>query len=163
MARLLTWMHAAGSLLIILLMGVITADVAGRVFFNHPLPGVPELVKMTLVGLVWLQMGQVLKAGAHLRSTFLLDRLSPQGRDLADALIGLTGAAVFALIVWASWEGMWVAWEIGEFEGEHPLRVPTAPVRTLLVAGAGVTAIQFLMMAGLALRRAIGPAAPAGE
>jgi hypothetical protein len=35
------------------------------------------------------------------------------------------------------------AWQIGEFEGEEPMRVPTAPIRTLVFVGAALTALQF--------------------
>lgn len=162
MSRLLAWMNAAGSFLILLLMGLITADVIGRVVFHHPLPGVPEIVKVTLVGMIWLQMGHVLKTGAHLRSTFFLSRLGPRSRELLEAVTCLTGAVVFALIACASWEEMWVSWEIGEFEGEYPLRVPTSPVRTLLVLGAGVTTLQFLIMAASALKQVFA-APPSGQ
>ena len=35
------------------------------------------------------------------------------------------------------------AWEIGEYEGEGALRVPTAPIRTILVLGAALTMILY--------------------
>ena len=50
---------------------------SGARFFNSPLVGVPEIVKISVVGLVWCQMAHTLKIDAHLRSTILLDRMPP--------------------------------------------------------------------------------------
>jgi TRAP-type mannitol/chloroaromatic compound transport system permease small subunit len=53
---------------------------------------------------------------------------------------------MFALIVYSGWDTMIESWRIGEFEGEEPVRVPTSPVRTLVLIGSALTAIQFLIM-----------------
>jgi len=47
---------------------------------------------------------------------------------------------------------MIVAWELGEFEGEEPVRVPTYPLRSIVLLGAALTALQFLLMAADAVR-----------
>jgi TRAP-type C4-dicarboxylate transport system permease small subunit len=107
---------------------------------------VPEIVKISVVGLVWCQMAHTLKIGAHLRSTILVDRMPPGVRRVIEIISCLMGAIMFALIVYSGWDTMIEAWRIGEFEGEEPVRVPTAPVRTLVLIGAALTAIQFLIM-----------------
>jgi TRAP-type C4-dicarboxylate transport system permease small subunit len=120
--------------------------VVGRAFFNSPLFGVPEIVKISVVGLVWCQMAHTLKIGAHLRSTILLDRMPPAARRAIEIVSCILGLITFALIVYSGWDTMIEAWRIGEFEGEDPVRVPTSPIRTLVLLGAGLTAIQFLVM-----------------
>jgi len=139
-------LNVIGSIWVFLMMLLITADVVGRAFFNNPLFGVPELVKVSLVGLIWCQMAHTLKIGAHLRSTILLDRMTPLARRLVEILACVMGAIIFALIVYSGWDSMIEGWRIGEFEGEEPVRVPTSPVRTLLLIGAALTAMQFLVM-----------------
>ena len=56
------------------------------------------------------------------------------------------GAFVFAMVIFSGWGNMIESWRIGEFEGELPVRVPTYPVRTLLLLGAALTSIQFLIL-----------------
>ena len=42
---------------------------------------------------------------------------------------------------------MITAWEIGEFEGEAPVRVPTYPIRSIVLIGAFLTSVQFFIHA----------------
>lgn len=148
--RLFHWTMAAlnmiGAVWVALIMVLITVDVTGRAFFDSPLFGVPEIVKISVVGLVWCMMAHTLKVGAHLRSTILLDRMSPRLRKAVEILSCVLGVAMFALIVYSGWNNMIDAWQIGEFEGEEPVRVPTYPIRSLVIIGAALTSLQFLVM-----------------
>jgi TRAP-type C4-dicarboxylate transport system permease small subunit len=121
--------------------------VGGRAFFNSPLVGVPEIVKVSVVGIVWCMMAHTLRIGAHLKSTILLDRMSPAVKRGVELFGCLLGVVMFALIVYSGWAQMIDSWRIGEFEGEMPVRVPTYPVRSLVILGAALTSIQFLVMA----------------
>jgi len=143
---LMATLNVIGAVWVLLIMLLISVDVCGRAFFNAPLFGVPEIVKISVVGLVWCQMAHTLKIGAHLRSTILVDRMPPAARRATEIVSCLMGAIMFALIVYSGWDTMTEAWRIGEFEGEEPVRVPTAPVRTLVLIGAALTSIQFLIM-----------------
>ncbi len=143
---LMASLNVIGAIWVFLIMLLITADVVGRAFFNSPLFGVPEIVKISVVGLVWAQMAHTLRIGAHLRSTILLDRMPPAAQRTVEIVACILGAAMFALIVYSGWDNMIESWRIGEFEGEEPVRVPTAPIRTLVLLGAALTAIQFLIM-----------------
>lgn len=141
-----------GAITIALMALLICADVVGRAFFGLPIFGVPEIVKISVVAIAWLQMAHTLRIGAHLRTTVLVDRMSGRARRIATIIATLLGMAMFALIVYAGWHNMVEAWRIGEFEGDHPVRVPTAPVHTIVLLGAALTAIQFAVL----LAEAIG-------
>lgn len=143
---LMASLNVIGAVWVLLIMLLITVDVIGRAFFNSPLFGVPEIVKISVVGLVWCQMAHTLKIGAHLRSTILVDRMPPAVRRAIEIISCLMGAITFALIVYSGWDNMVESWRIGEFEGEEPVRVPTSPIRTLVLIGAALTALQFLIM-----------------
>lgn len=134
-----------GSIWIAALMLLIAVDVVGRAFLSITVYGVPEIVKVSIVGLVWLQMAYTLQIGGHLQSRLILDRLPPRGRMAFELFGYFLGSIVFILIVYSSWNGMVNAWEIGAYEGEHPVRVPTAPIFTIVVIGAALTAIQFVI------------------
>lgn len=148
--KLLNWLMAllnmVGSVWIFLIMLLVTSDVVCRAFFNAPIFGVPEIVKVSVVGLLWCQMAHTLRIGAHLRSTILLDRMPALARRVIEIIACILGAIMFALIVYSGWDNLIESWRIGEFEGEAPVRVPTAPIRSLVMIGAALTAVQFLVM-----------------
>jgi TRAP-type mannitol/chloroaromatic compound transport system permease small subunit len=52
---------------------------------------------------------------------------------------------MFSFIAWLGWSEMATSFEIGAFEGEHPVRIPVWPLWAVLVAGAMLTAIQFVL------------------
>jgi TRAP-type C4-dicarboxylate transport system permease small subunit len=130
---------------------LISADIIGRALFNSPIIGVPEIVKVSVVAIVWLQIAHTLKIGGHLRSDVILSRLYPRGRCIMNLIAYTLGAIIFGLVVYSGWHTMIVAWQLGEFEGEVPARVPTYPLRSIVLLGAGLTSLQFLLMAAKVL------------
>ena len=143
---LMTILNTVGTAWIAVITVLICSDILGRVWFNSPVIGVPEIVKVSVVAIVWLQMSYTLKIGGHIRSDAILDRLPPRGRASVDLIASILGAFVFGLLVYAGWDNMIEAWRIGEFEGEHPARVPTYPVRSIVLLGAALTSFQFILL-----------------
>lgn len=142
-----SFMNAAATMWTFLLMFFMTADVFGRIFLNHPLTGAPELVKVSLVGVVYLHMPYTLWINRHIRSDLLSVRMGPKLKIAMDIIMHLLGTALFAAIFFASWDPMFEAWKIGEYEGEGALRVPTAPIRTILVLGTCLTMVLYAVRA----------------
>jgi TRAP-type C4-dicarboxylate transport system permease small subunit len=146
--HLVSAMNWAGAILLGLLMILIVADVGGRAFFNSPIAGTPELAKICLVSILYLGIAKTLKAGRHVRGTILADRL-PTGYAVSlDILANVCGFVLFTLLVYSSWHLTWSAWEIGEYEGEGSLRVPTYPLRTLVLFSSILMSIQFALNIG---------------
>ena len=150
---LLAGLNGIASLMVLVLVGLISADVIGRTAFTSPIPGVPEIVRFTIVAMVWLQMAYALRAGVHLRTTLVLARLGPRGQRFVLVLNSLVGIGLFSAIAWLGWGEMVKTWEIGAFEGEHPARIPIAPIWAILVGGAALTTIQFILDAIRILRQ----------
>jgi TRAP-type C4-dicarboxylate transport system permease small subunit len=146
-------LNAVGSVWVAAITLLICADILGRVLFRYPLAGVPEIVKVSIVAIVWLQIPHTLKTGGHLRSDIVLRYLSERSRAALDLFACVLGATIFGLLVYSGWDTMILAWEMGEFEGELPVRVPTYPLRSIVLLGAALTALQFLLMAAEAVRR----------
>lgn len=144
---LMALLNIIGAIWVVLIMLLVVVDVTGRAFFNAPLFGVPEIVKISVVGLVWCQMAHTLKINAHLRSTILVERLPPGARTAIEFISFVLGAITFALIVYSGWDNTLESWRIGEYEGEEPVRVPTYPIRSLVLLGAALTAVQFALLA----------------
>jgi len=155
MHGLMAVMNAAGTAWISVITVLICSDILGRILFNHPIIGVPEIVKVSVVALVWLQMAHTLKIGGHIRSDVILDRLPPRGKALVNVIAAALGTLVFGFLVYAGWPNMMEGWRIGEFEGELPVRVTTYPVRTILILGAGLTGCEFVLYGWRSLRLAL--------
>ena len=50
------------------LIFLINADIVGRALFNSPVKGVPELVALSIVGIVYLELATTLRANRFVRS-----------------------------------------------------------------------------------------------
>ena len=150
-------MNAIGTAWVGVITVLISCDIIGRVAFNSPIIGVPEIVKVSIVAIAWMQMAYTLKIGGHLRSEIILDRLPSKGRAIVNLMAYSMGAFIFAMVIFSGWGNMIESWRIGEFEGELPVRVPTYPVRTLLLLGAALTSIQFLILLKQTIQILLGP------
>ena len=146
--QIINVLNAAGTAWVAAMMFLICGDIFGRALFNSPIVGVPEIVKVSIVGLVWLQMAYTLKVGGHLRSNVILDRLPRKWQFSVEIIGSILGILVFGLAVYSSWDVMIEGWRIMEFEGELPVRVPTYPIRTIVFIGAFLTTVQFVVILG---------------
>ncbi len=146
--KVMAVLNAIGTAWVAGITVLICSDIIGRALFNSPIIGVPEIVKVSVVAIVWLQIAHTLKIGGHLRSDVILGRLYPKSRSIVNLIAYTLGAVIFGLVVYSGWNTMIMAWELGEFEGEVPVRVPTYPVRSIVLLGAGLTSLQFVLMAG---------------
>ena len=154
-------MNVAGSALILVVMALIVVDVLGRNLAGRPLSGVPELVALAIVAIVFLQVPQALRAGRLPRSEALLPRLARRRPRLArwlEDLYDAAGALVAAVIVHATWPLLEKAWTRGDFVGAvGDFTAPTWPVRLAILVGAATLGLQFL--ARIARRRSVAPGA----
>lgn len=74
----------------------------------------------------------------RLPSDVILGRLPRRGRAMVDLIAYTLGAVIFGLVVYSGWNAMITSRELGEFEGEEPVRVPTCPIRWNVLLGAGL-------------------------
>jgi len=126
-----------------MLVFFVTADVMGRFIFNLPVTGTPEIIQASLVGLAFLYLPHITWGGRQVRSDLAKSLLGAYFNGIMGIISSLLGAAVFGLILFTNWNEMIEAWRIGEWEGQGALRVPTAPFRTILIAGSGLTALYY--------------------
>jgi len=152
-------MNAVGTVWIFALMVLINADVFGREALSTPVRGVTELVSLSIVGIVFLQLAHTLWSGRLTRSDALLARLTAARPRLAaglEVLYHLTGAVLFVLILWASLPFFSRALAEGEYVGAlGDFTAPTWPVRLIILIGCAATATSFAMLAAGHLWRAL--------
>ncbi|CAH1655971.1 MULTISPECIES: TRAP transporter small permease [unclassified Chelatococcus] len=138
-----------GTILILVLAGLIIADVIGREMFGHAVPGVPELVAMSMVSIVFLQLAYAVRAERLTRNGSFIDKLC-QTRPVIghgiEAIFSLAGAVVFALIVLTTWRYFLFAWTSNQyFGGVAGFFVPVWPVKAVTIIGSTVISIQFIL------------------
>lgn len=147
---------ALGSLWIFALMLLICGDIAGRALFNTPIPGTPELVALSVPGLVFLQLAQVVRARRMIHADLLLREIearAPVAGHVYGLLFVLAGLAVFVFIlVWAV-PDLVTAVRRSEFAGaQGAFTVSVWPFKLALVVGAAATALAFVGSAWIEFR-----------
>lgn len=150
-------LNVAGTLLIVALAVLVNADVIGRNAFSAPVSGVPEMVSLSIVAIVFLQVAEAARRGRFIRADAIPTLLAARVPRLAAALEALWHAAALALI-WvltaASWPLLVRAWERQTFVGAvGDFIAPTWPVRLIIVVGCTALMAQFALGLMRALHR----------
>lgn len=125
---------------------LILYDILGREIFNSPLAGTVELVANSIVCILFLQIPYAIHSGAHIRTLLIYQNAGDIGRRAIDVLAYLLGIFFFLAVVEGGWTDMITGWEVGEYEGEGALRVPTYPVRSLIILFAALSALVYLLL-----------------
>ncbi|PHP65112.1 hypothetical protein CSC94_20545 [Zhengella mangrovi] len=159
--------NAAATAWIIFLMALIVADVVGRNVFLSPIAGVPEIVKFSIIGIVFLQIAHTHAAGQMIRSDGLLSmiiRKRPRLGHAMDAIAQATGCGLTLALAWTVWPRMIKAFERGEFEGAAGyFALPVWPFLAIIIGGSLLLSLSFAVEALRAARRAGGRLPPEGE
>lgn len=149
-ARCLGAMNALGTVWIFALMVLINSDILGRELFGTPVRGTTELIALSIVGIVFLQLGHTLMVGRMTRSDMFIDTLlqkAPRTGRLLQGIYHLAGAVLLALIFWGSISLFQDAIEIGEYVGAiGDFTAPTWPVRLLILVGSAATGLQYVVL-----------------
>jgi len=82
-------MNSIGTAWVFVLLVIINLDIGGRAIFNHPIRGVPEIVAMSIVACVFLQIAHTLKVGRLTRSDMLMNWIKNKHPGLKNFLEGL--------------------------------------------------------------------------
>lgn len=152
LSKLVVALNSLGTILIFALMVLINLDVFSRFLFNAPIDGVTEMVELSIVAIVFLQLGDAVRSGRLIRSDGLFSRLladKPNFGHLLGAFYELCGAFFFSAILVGSYSRLLEAWERGYYAGNKGLFVmPVWPVRLILVVGCSTVILVFLVAMG---------------
>lgn len=144
-------LNAAGSAVIAIVMLLMCADVLLRNLLNHPLDGVAELVATSIVVIVFLQLPGTLRHGRMSRADLFIDpfiQRRPRAGKRLRALFSLAGVFACGVIAYATWPLLARAWGDSEFFGvEGVFTFPTWPMRAVVLLGAVLAALQYVLLA----------------
>ena len=155
-----TGLGVAGSVWIFVIMILINADVFGRYLFGAPINGVPEIISLSIVGIVFLQLANTLRVRRMIRSDVIVGRLlanRPRAGHALQAVHHLTGMLIMAAVVWFVWPKLIEAWEDKIYIGDiGHFTVVTWPILAIIVGASAVTCLQFAVHVVTDLRIAGG-------
>ncbi|MGE3646146.1 MAG: TRAP transporter small permease subunit [Beijerinckiaceae bacterium] len=139
----------AGTIWIFVIMMLINADVAGTQALNAPVPGVPEIVAQSIVGIVFLQLADAQQHGRLIRSDVFLTRIlsrSPAGGRLLLSFHNLAGAVLMGLVCWFTLPRLINAWTNEEYVGTvGTFTFPLWPIAGIIVFSSALSAIYYLV------------------
>jgi TRAP-type C4-dicarboxylate transport system permease small subunit len=165
LTRLTDWVTRAllvfAAILAFLLCFLVVADVTGRVVFNSPVKGTPEIISLSIVVICYLQSGFAIRSGGMLKVDTFVSRLPPSVQSWMAVWGAIAGVFFFAVVCYGTLGGAAHAWTSNEFEGEGALRVPVWPAKFVIILGAGLACVSYVLLAVDHMRRAMRGEPPA--
>jgi len=153
-------LNAIGSVLIMIVMLLMCADVLARNILDTPIHGVAELVAMSIIVIVFLQLASTLRHGRMSRADIFIDPFAekhPAAGNGLLAIFNLAGACMCLVILYATFPVFMKAWQGNEYIGvEGVFTSPTWPVRLIVIVGTATAAIQYLILVATHLHRVYG-------
>ncbi len=154
--RLVVAMNAVGSLWVLLLVLLINADALGRSLFALPVQGAVEIVALSMAIIVFCQLADTIRLGKLTRADGFVDAWLAGGTAAgrrAVAGLELLGTILMVLILVGTWPLLTKAYANGQYIGTRGVfSFPEWPLKALVVFGAGMAAICFLVRAVRILR-----------
>lgn len=147
---------AVAAVLAFLICFLVCADVIGRVAFNHPIKGTPEIVSFSIVVICFLQAPFAIRSGGMIFVDAVTSRLPALAQRVLEIIGYLLGIAFFSIVCWGSIDPSIHAWTSNEFEGEGALRVPVWPARFIIVLGTSLAALNYLFLIVERIRTPLG-------
>ena len=147
----LSILNTAGTIWVFALTALINADVFGRNILLAPVTGVIEMIELSLIGIVFLQLGDATRKGRMTRSDGFLNLISRKSPAWGHRLSGLwdvTGALFFGVILYGSWPILVQSWVENFYKGdEGRFTAPTWPIKLIIIIGCVITMLHFIRMA----------------
>jgi TRAP-type mannitol/chloroaromatic compound transport system permease small subunit len=154
---LTTGLNVIGTLLIVAIMVLVNWDVIGRGMFNAPVSGVPEIVSMSIVAIVFLQIAQTFRKGRLTRTEAVLgfvEKHAPRLRIVIELAFSLAAIALVWQILSASTPLFVKSWVRGTYEGTiGDFTAPIWPVKLIILIGCAALLVQLVLYGTAALLR----------
>jgi C4-dicarboxylate transporter DctM subunit len=144
--RLISLMNGAGVVWFFALTFLICADILGRTLFDRPIRGVAEMVSLSLVAAVFLQLAYAIHQRRLTRAEFLSARIRARDPKLASdwdgvlVIVGLLMSLAIAIGMWPDFIRAFVTKEFAGVQGLFAIQV--WPIKLLVFLGSIVAAVE---------------------
>ena len=144
-------LNVLGTILIVAIMLLINMDVVGRTVFHAPVSGVPEILSMSIVAIVFLQIAQTFRAGRLTRTQAVLNFIktrAPRLHALIELVFSISATLLIFQLLSASYPFFIRSWERQTFEGTiGDFTAPIWPVKLIILIGCTALVIQLILYA----------------
>ncbi|QYX57884.1 TRAP transporter small permease [Roseovarius sp. SCSIO 43702] len=133
------------------LMLLAVVSVAGRNFFNQPLPGYVDWIEQAMPLIAFMGISWVQREGGHIRMDLLVGKLSGRALWLVELLTTLVILGLMVLLVWGSWAHFersfdWNA-PLWSRDSSMDIALPLWPAKLLAPVAFGVLCVRLVLQA----------------
>ncbi|WP_390910777.1 TRAP transporter small permease subunit [Pseudosulfitobacter sp. SM2401] len=141
--------NVAGTLTVLALVVLLNVDVIARGVFNAPLKGTYELVQLSVVLIVFLQLADVVRVDRLTRSDGFLNLLHNRRPRLTASLrriINAVSAIFMGLIAYIMFPEFIKMWGTQDFFGVPGIfTVPWWPIKLVIASGSALASVIFVL------------------
>jgi TRAP-type C4-dicarboxylate transport system permease small subunit len=141
--------NVAGTLTVLALVALLNVDVVARGVFNAPLKGTYELVQLSVVFIVFLQLADVARVDRLTRSDGFLNVVHMRSPALAAnmrRIINAISAIFMGLIAYIMFPEFIKMWGTNDFFGVPGVfTVPWWPIKLVIAGGSALTCVIFTL------------------
>jgi TRAP-type mannitol/chloroaromatic compound transport system permease small subunit len=139
--------NAVGTIWIFVIMVLLNTDVFMRFLFNAPVRGVPLIISLSIIAIVFLQMPDALRHGRFTRSDVLIGRLlksKPVIGHTMQMIYNVAGIVLMVILCWYTWPFFQKDWVEKTYAGnEGDFTVPMWPMLLMVLIGSAACGIQY--------------------
>jgi len=141
--------NAAGTLAVLALVVILNVDVVARGVFSAPLKGTNEIVQLSVVFIVFLQLADVVRVDRLTRSDGFLNLLHNRRPGLTANLrriINAVSAIFMGLIAYIMFPEFLHMWETQDYFGVPGLfTAPWWPIKLVIASGCALSCVIFTL------------------
>ena len=138
-----------GTILIIFVMIIVNADVIGRELFLMPIAGVPMMVSMSIVAIVFLQTPQTFNRGRLTQNVSILNaigRRTPLVKLLLDITYSIAAFFLILQIFKSTYPLFIKSWVRNTYEGTiGDFTAPIWPIKFVILLGCFLLMVQIML------------------
>ena len=138
-----------GTILIIFIMIIVNADVIGRELFLKPIAGVPMMVSMSIVAIVFLQTPQTFNRGRLTQNVSILNaigRRAPIVKLLLDITYSIAAFFLILQIFKSTYPLFIKSWVRNTYEGTiGDFTAPIWPIKFVILLGCFLLMVQIML------------------
>lgn len=141
--------NAAGTLAVLALVVILNIDVVARGVFSAPLKGTYEIVQLSVVFIVFLQLADVVRVDRLTRSDGFLNVVHnrrPKAAANMRRIINAVSAIFMGLIAYIMFPEFLKMWETQDYFGVPGLfTAPWWPIKLVIASGCALSCIIFTL------------------
>lgn len=133
-----------GALALAIMAFALGVAIISRYVFDRPIPGVYDIVQLSMIWVVFLSLAYTQRMGHHIQIELITSRVSPRARTIMRLATHLVCFLFFLIMSWQTGLAAWESFQIGEY-WPGLLRTPIYPSKMALFVGVALLTLRFLL------------------